>query len=149
MERRRMNDSHHNTKPGDGALDGARVCAHSPSSLERLDRKEFGSVINNAVLTWIVELIRKEQGPYTKVPLTKVMERMHQASSWITKPRAARKLTIKKIEKDNPGKTVVGATYAADGSVTGATFARSGEAAAGTSLTPLEQWKEQRRARQA
>jgi hypothetical protein len=43
---------------------------------------------------------------------------------------------IKKIEKDT-GKTVVGATFAADGSVS-VTFARSGEAAAETNPFEIE-----------
>ena len=60
---------------------------------------------------------------------------------WVAKPRAARKPrpavgAIKKIEKDT-GKTVVGATFAADGSVS-VTFARSGEAAAETNPFEIE-----------
>ena len=61
---------------------------------------------------------------------------------WVAKPRAARKPrpavgAIKKIEKGT-GKTVVGATFAADGSVTGVTFARFDEAAAETNPFEIE-----------
>jgi hypothetical protein len=51
------------------------------------------------------------------------------------KPRPA--IAIKKIEQDT-GKTVVGATFAADGSVVGVAFARSGEAAAETNPFEIE-----------
>ena len=51
------------------------------------------------------------------------------------KPRPA--VAIKKIEKGT-GKTVVGATFAADGSVTGVTFARFDEAAAETNPFEIE-----------
>jgi hypothetical protein len=97
------------------------------------------------------KLIREEQGkqkqicpPADAAPKKRTVPQINKlidTPDWDAKPRAARKprpaVAIKKIEKDT-GKTVVGATFALDGSVTGVTFARSGEAAAETNPFEIE-----------